>query len=244
MASFFRQSKVLINEGEQMQHEQEITRPSWRIKPKEKKDSKLRDELTDMFKESLVVTGDVIDLIVDIFEVSQKKPEEKPKNILPQTEVDALLSDPKEPEMMTFSNARRKANNGDILKLSIPGPSEGFFITEITVGQKGNFDLTWKQYDSDQWQIIPAEPKVLTTEEIIEKNLKEYNTRPDYYSEALSILSIARDNYRLERDLEVRPLTKAIENAIHVMGDNTGDFGSAIGLVSQELKNIKPLKEK
>lgn len=114
---------------------------------------------------------------------------------------------------MKFEEARRQAKNGDKLRLPIILTNELEKITEIIVGEKGCFNLSWEQYDSDQWEIIRAEPKVLTEDELWDGGHFMHGV----YDEVISVTTFRRifrkahQNGRLERDIELRPLVDKVK---------------------------------
>ena len=141
-------------------------------------------------------------------------------------------------EKMKFHEAREKAEKGDQLCLKIPAPL-GEFETKITVGEEGEFRLTWELYESDQWQIIRAEPKVLSINDlsakiiIMEKHGHFKMNRQDIQD----VAEMCHKNGRLERDIELRPL---LENII----DNWDSLKSdGYECLIKIYENLKPLNK-
>jgi hypothetical protein len=67
---------------------------------------------------------------------------------------------------MKFHEARANGKKGDKLKATFDsGEYKDAMTITLTIGEEGQFLLTWEQYDSDGWEVIHAEPKVLTAEE-------------------------------------------------------------------------------
>lgn len=149
-------------------------------------------------------------------------------------------------EYMTFQEARAKAKDGDLLRLVLKKESGPEITTSIFVGEKGKFHLSFQQYDSDQWQIIPAEPKVLKD---VMEYLKSVNASDKIGHSELGRLECTfkagHKNGRLERDLELRPVVddfKEIETTLANMDSLIKPESFEIyKLVQSALRKLKPL---
>jgi hypothetical protein len=159
---------------------------------------------------------------------------------IPEWKSETITHEPKEPELMTFAEARKKAKKGDVLKLSIPGPSDGYFVTEIKVGFNHYFNLTWDQYDSDQWEIIPAEPKVKTFEEIIKDDYPDYN-RGGVSFGYITVIDLMKKASE-QQWLNHKELREAVENVLNQIDQHNSVSDVAMGSLKEALKNLKPLK--
>ena len=136
-------------------------------------------------------------------------------------------------EYYTFPEAREKAQDGDKLYLK-----EETGETWIKVGALGRIRLSWKQYDSDRWQIIPAEPKVLSVDEAAEKYLNFSNADQNYCMGWRTGFFRGHSNGRLERDLELRPAIDLIEKRLSKPVDSF-DYPEMLAVI----RKIKPLKQ-
>jgi hypothetical protein len=87
-------------------------------------------------------------------------------------------------------------------------------------------------------EIIPAEPKVLTAEEFIGKGYNHPVEEQRYhYEDMVMIANRFHKNGRLERDLELRPLVKAVKE-YHV-----GMSRNSITDVIDAIENLPPLNK-
>ena len=90
-------------------------------------------------------------------------------------------------------------------------------------------------------KIIRAEPKVLSPEEILEKHKNGYSAQL-YHSTVLIMLREARENFRLERDLELRSLVEKVSSLFYPGCNWRIDPDQAKELQSV-LENLKPLNQ-
>lgn len=158
-------------------------------------------------------------------------------------------------EYMTFQEARSKAKDGDLLRLVSKREGGSETTTEIKVGEKGEFRLSFEQYDSDQWQIISAEQKVLSAEEYINREYDKPFPEGDLSIHDIEYtFEFANQNGRLERDLELRDAIKGywyileLISAQPVFSNSDGapcvriEFSRDwIAKREESLKNLKPL---
>ncbi len=133
---------------------------------------------------------------------------------------------------------------GDVVSCVIANTEQFFIIKNnqlLTLdGRHPCFILDHFKAD---WKIIPAEPKVLTAEEI-ENKFEDGST-------VMDIIEYARQNYRLERDLEFRPLIEVTEKFIsHANGFNYHCDGGGYGFIkswhesfTNALEDLKPLND-
>jgi hypothetical protein len=93
---------------------------------------------------------------------------------------------------------------------------------------------------SDDWEIVPVEPKVLTAEEWYKSfySWEELGiSRYDEQSQRIATFNAGHKNGRLERDLELRPAIESMRVAIE-SDMNFFESGNPFFL---NLKNIPPL---
>ncbi len=100
------------------------------------------------------------------------------------------------------------------------------------------------QLEIERLKPAPESEKILTPKDIVEKVQSEAKTRAWNISETYECIRYARDNYRLERDLEVRRLLSAVidfckECTEHDIRDIPYQI---VNQVLIEFKNLKPLK--
>ena len=93
---------------------------------------------------------------------------------------------------------------------------------------------------SDKWQVQKAEPKVLTVEECFKKYSirqmeKDFAPGRDYFHFGFGD---GKGQGRLERDLEVRPVVKAIQK---YQNDDSIEFHESG--IFEALENLKPLND-
>jgi hypothetical protein len=93
---------------------------------------------------------------------------------------------------------------------------------------------------SDDWEIVPVEPKVLTAEEWYKSfySWEELGiSRYDEQSQRIATFNAGHKNGRLERDLELRPAIEEMREA--TLNDVTYDEYD--DRLHEALKNIPPL---
>lgn len=143
---------------------------------------------------------------------------------------------------MKFHEAREKANEGDKLKLFLAETGKrGQITTKILASGKGNFTLSFEQYDSEQWQIIPAEPVVLSVEEWLKKNVAMKFLIGDFTNVIIECSEFFHQNGRLERNKELQPVIEAAEKLhdiapVYGVASYTSEFFNAV-------KNMPPLNK-
>ncbi len=134
---------------------------------------------------------------------------------------------------MRLHEALEKANDNDKIRHDWGGLE--FFKKDIT-----SFYMSARAAVSVEWQIIPAEPKVLTAEQIVDSVNNEYVKirEEDFltYQTAIQIAKLGQKNGRLERDLQSRPLVESIQK--YIDDDNIQWHKSGI---EEALQNLKPL---
>ncbi len=120
-----------------------------------------------------------------------------------------------------------------------PITASDFLATGVKVSKKGNSDLILEQYDSKKRQIIPAEPKVLSAEDMLchmddfDKNHEDDIVK---YGEAMD------QNGQLKQWLNHKELREAAERCKNSKG--SGEMGFANINLFNVLKNLKPLNQK
>ncbi len=120
--------------------------------------------------------------------------------------------------LIIFQEAYKNANDGD----KITDEYDNFII-------KGGTDAIFSVSSimKKNWQIIPAEPKILTDKEII-NSIVQVGHNPWSIKDAKSICEAARKRGRLEEWGNHKELREAIE-------------GLDVSKIHQALKNLKPL---
>ena len=139
---------------------------------------------------------------------------------------------------MRLHEAIEKAKNGDTC--AIPG-LDGFIISKeahriISPLTDKPYVFCPRDFQRGDWRIIPAEPKVFTAEEsygeiaLAGEDLEFYPFKIIY--------NFIMKNGRLERDLEVRPVVKAIQK---YQNDDSIEFHESG--IFEALENLKPLND-
>jgi len=100
-----------------------------------------------------------------------------------------------------------------------------------------NRNLQAKCFLSHDWQIIPAKPVVLSAEEIIDKAAScNIAISWSFFEDVKKYINICRDNFRLERDNELKPAIEAAQNSI--MGGRIEE-----NALEEILLNLPPLNK-
>ena len=93
----------------------------------------------------------------------------------------------------------------------------------------------------------PAEPMVLSVEEILEKYTEKYkDTRSWSDHEVMAVIKFCRTNFRLERDIEYKPIAEAINAPLWIAPEMIalGEVVAWHAKLVTALRNLKPLEEK
>ena len=139
----------------------------------------------------------------------------------------------KTPKYMTMSEAF-KCEDDDIPFV------EGIYNTKCMLPKARLLkeDLRYLTIDvslSVEWQVKKAEPKVLTAKEI-ENKFEDGST-------VMDIIEYARQNYRLERDLELRPVIDALDKTLESIAcEDQYQKTTAYKTLVACFENLKPLK--
>lgn len=131
----------------------------------------------------------------------------------------------KEPEMMTLQEAFEKAKKGQ----RIEHPTEASFIKNDTPPP---FDLSYKSAIEKKWQIIPAEPNVLSAEDYIMSKSFPYSE----YNDIREAFKSGDKNGQLKQWInhkELRGAAEQFEKRYPASNDP---------LFKNALKNLKPFK--
>lgn len=110
---------------------------------------------------------------------------------------------------------------------------------------------------SDKWQIKRADPVVLDSVALALNWFNKYDDIPHSTESAVSMTreglrafaAKCRKNFRLERDLELRPVIEAAEKLLNFSDESNtsiyeSEFLELMELLGREIANIKPLEEK
>lgn len=148
----------------------------------------------------------------------------------------------KEPELMTFEQAWKNANIGDKVECVI---KEKCTTDSITI-KKGGESFKWikmeyRYADSKNWQIIPAEPVVLSAEDMLcHMDDFDRNHEPDIikYGERMDL------NGQRRRDGDYRELKDLVSIGVgsHFSQTTKFDFDLFMHELSEALENLKPLE--
>jgi hypothetical protein len=139
----------------------------------------------------------------------------------------------KEPELMTLGEAWEKAEKGE----RIEHPVEASFIKDDFPPP---FELSYESAVEKKWQIIPAEPKVLSVEEMFTNTFDEHHPLYGYKRFIIDLLKAVHNNGRLERDLELKPLLDFIGK--HSPGDRIDV--NRLYEIYVDIENLKPVEDK
>lgn len=110
----------------------------------------------------------------------------------------------------TLNGAMEKANDSDTILCKI-GDMTISGVKDKIIGDPDS-NLPYMFATSDYWQIIPAAPVVLSTEEIVRK-IKHYKQLTEFSLEQVfKIVDLAIKTGRVERDLEIQPFFDVIKS--------------------------------
>ena len=152
-------------------------------------------------------------------------------------------------EYMSLIEAWEKIKIGDSVHLERNQRGDPMTIEKQTEGAcRMDFDGTLNIHDaiSRKWQVIPAGPKVLTTDKIKEclfpctsgrYDYRRLISDPDPYINKL--IEITIKNSRLERDLEFEPLLKAVEGYLEVYPELSKTI--TYKNIKEAIRKLKPL---
>jgi hypothetical protein len=139
----------------------------------------------------------------------------------------------KEPELMTLQEAHEKAKKGDRVFYGGLGYVKGDPI------ESQDHILPTQALDKG-WKIMPAEPKVLSVEEMFTNTFDEHHPLYGYKRFIIDLLKAVHNNGRLERDLELKPLLDFIGK--HSPGDRIDV--SRLYEIYVDIENLKPVEDK
>jgi hypothetical protein len=154
----------------------------------------------------------------------------------------AIVMKDKQPELMTLQEAHKKANIGD--KITFHGR-----LAYVKREKNESVVILETQANEEEWQVIPAEPVVLSADEWEKSYYAIDQSEPLYDSNDLKNGFDAGDkNGQRRRDKEYKEPMKAfielLEKAKRYMENhNCNDFTAYIEQSEKTLKNIKPLEK-
>ncbi len=152
---------------------------------------------------------------------------------------------------MRIDELCEKAKHKDLLECDSRETGKQEFIlwfNQILTRDKRHPVFISAHFKTNTWKIIPAEPKVLTVEEIVDSMNSEYISinRDDFltYQVAIQITKLGHQNGRLERDLEIRPLSnlfKGLATELKFFPEKQHSIKAYLDKIDSALENLKPL---
>lgn len=140
-----------------------------------------------------------------------------------------------EPELMTFFEALEKAKDGDTVQRST---DEGVYY--VIKGKVDSQVFSVQFLMEEKWQIIPAEPKVFSVNEMLEKSFPPDTKMSDYSKGNMKYFGTKMYKKGSEEQwLNHKELRKAAEN-LRICPPN--EISKAHDLLLKALLNLKPLK--